>query len=86
MIRNSVDNDGGTTRLKQSERERFTFEGYGPVCSEYCRRAYGIHQYTWNTFLGRARAGVLVVDEDSYVTGVDAAMRKCELVGAMAQT
>ena len=50
-----------TTDVADTSRtvETFRVNGVGPVCAEYCRRAYGIPLGTWQKLLASARAGRL---------------------------
>ena len=44
--------------------ERFMVEDVGPVCSEYCRVAYGVPHGTWIQLLADGRAGRLRADQE----------------------
>ena len=39
--------------------ECFRVDGVGPVCAEYCSRAYGIPPGAWNKLVAAARSGRL---------------------------
>eukprot|EP00965_Chrysotila_dentata_P211880 6186696-Pleurochrysis_carterae.AAC.1 len=39
--------------------ELFFVESFGPVCESFCRKAYGVPESTWKTYLSHARAGTL---------------------------
>eukprot|EP00965_Chrysotila_dentata_P185704 6130778-Pleurochrysis_carterae.AAC.1 len=67
----TINNNPAAAACEPGVCERFLVEGQGPVCSTYCRRAYGFHDYTWNVMIGKARAGTLRAEEDAAAAGLN---------------
>ena len=61
VVASSITSDAQNPEVKL---ERFMVEGVGPVCEQYARCAYGVHSWTWKTYLAAARAFILDVDHE----------------------
>eukprot|EP00965_Chrysotila_dentata_P000335 11400-Pleurochrysis_carterae.AAC.1 len=71
--------DADTGNGQRSLIERFMVENIGPVCATFCRRAYGIGSYRWNTLHSAARSGELRVHEDGEISGMNSTMHRAAL-------